>query len=881
MKNILYAFVLLFFTFNGNAQISQSSVDPWTAYTGSHYGSAANNVPAWGGWVREYAKDRTGVALLDANNQPDSLRLDSLKNILLGLDPAYDALQLVGGMGSARNQQRLNDYMALIEADTAAAFKKIVQLQAALLTQLPDGEHRVYWQIGNEISSPAYSRTLRIWSGQDSASVGNGKWFDSFVIPLYAERYLAPSVEAIETASLEVFGEPERIRIACGSLTNATNPAAKIWLDSLLNYTLSGEFAPSLAGKKVYELVDIITVHYMMGVAMSDGWRPLMEDYWSDWVGTGRIKGIWSTEEVGINAANGGSGAASGCRTTARYLDWAIANNLDARQARTNYFAWNTGPMGTRVNDANTALFDFLGQSRLAKVDSTAFSGDNSNLETFGFLSEDKQKTVVFTFVKSVTPTSASSIGQIKLDNTVWGNVNAATVHYFSPTGHEVFTPLAGVAGDSTLLTLPNTLSLDRSMVALWLLDLTPGQVLTSCNNTDPWTLGTVTDLNMPCQTSGGLPGTTCKTLEVICPGLAPIQVEIRITEPAPGVAEKGTVVFGTGSSGTGFYGNSQDILSMFQELVNAGYRIVDRAWKGPQGWVTKEGGLRRQSCRYATLITWVHDNLHQSGNFCVSGNSGGSAEIGYALTTWNRDEIIDVAVPTSGPPIARLDYICQDVVSPEWQTWADTLLDFAQLSCQPDLLIGSANGVCKQCSDNPTLADLQFDGVMHAGAKVHYPNTCLHTLYGENDCGVSVPMGLTWSTQVTSAKTIQFVQNTPHVMSSTPEGRAAIRDAILNACNSVSADEPAVMPFLQLEQNHPNPFQSATNVYCFLPQDAEVEIVVLDIYGRTVATLAKGILPAGEHRFVFDAAGAPSGVYFIKLTAGGFSIIRKAICQK
>ena len=573
MKKLFYSCFLLLTGINLNAQISQPTLLPWTQYTGSHY----NSVPAWGGWVREYVRNRTGVSLLDANNQPDSLGLDSLKNIMLGLDTNYDALQLVGGMGSARDQERLNDYMELIDADSASTYKKIVRMQAALLTQIPDGEQRVYWQIGNEISSPAYSRTLRIWSGQDSAQVGNGQWLDPFVIPLYAERYLAPSVEGIEAASQEVFGEQGHIRIALGSLTNAANPNAKIWLDSLLNYTITGTFAPSLAGKKVYELIDIVTVHYAMGVATSDEWRPMMSDFWSGWVGMGRIKGIWSTEEVGINAANGGNGASAGCLTTARYLDWAISNNLDARQARTNYFAWNTGPAGTRVNDVNTTLFDFLGQTRLSQVDSSAFSTDFTNLETFAFLTESKEKAVVMTFVKSETPTSTGLVSQIEVDNSVWGNVVSASVHYFSPAGHEVFSPLQSMPGNSTLLTLPNPLTLDRGRVALWLLELSPSQQ-TSCNNSDPWVLGTVEELSTPCTTNGGLPGTTCKTLEVNCPGLAPIQVEIRITEPALGTIEKGTVVFGTGGSGTGFYGNNQEVLDMFQELVNAGYRIVDRA---------------------------------------------------------------------------------------------------------------------------------------------------------------------------------------------------------------------------------------------------------------------------------------------------------------
>ena len=66
---------------------------------------------------------------------------------------------------------------------------------------------------------------------------------------------------------------------------------------------------------KVYELIHIITIHYMMGNSSANVWEKLINTY-STWFGTGRIRGIWSTEEVGIRAATEGRGASVGAKAT-------------------------------------------------------------------------------------------------------------------------------------------------------------------------------------------------------------------------------------------------------------------------------------------------------------------------------------------------------------------------------------------------------------------------------------------------------------------------------------------------------------------------------------------------------------------------------------
>jgi hypothetical protein len=296
------------------------------------------------------------------------------------------------------------------------------------------------------------------------------------------------------------------------------------------------------------------------------------------------------------------------------------------------------------------------------------------------------------------------------------------------------------------------------------------------CAATETPRLGSVTEVPDPCP-AGPIANTTCRRLQVSCPGMKTIEVQLRITEPAPGKPLRGTVVMGSGGGGNSFYAGQPPAQPLVKDIAAMGFLVVDRAWTG--GWTTHEGGLKKESCRYATLLTWVHDHLHKEGKFVATGNSGGSAEIGYAMTTWQRGDILDLAIPTSGPPIARLDYACVKEASAEWAPICASIVPKGKMECTPTCTLGTSNDVCKQVSATPTLEQLHDDSVMHPGALLDYPKTRVHFLYGAKDCGVPVPMGLTWATKVRTEKEIQFVPNTPHGIYLTPEGREAIRNAI------------------------------------------------------------------------------------------------------
>jgi len=98
---------------------------------------------------------------------------------------------------------------------------------------------------------------------------------------------------------------------------------------------------------------------------------------------------------------------------------------------------------------------------------------------------------------------------------------------------------------------------------------------------------------------------------------------------------------------------------------------------------------------------------------------------------------------------------------------------------------------------------------------------------------------------------------------------------------SSVAEEDPFLQSRAMLLRNHPNPFNSTTNVEFELPVHSYVSLRIFDVLGREVSTLVDGEKTSGRHQVLFDAKGLASGIYFSRLRAGDHVVTRKMILSQ
>lgn len=307
-------------------------------------------------------------------------------------------------------------------------------------------------------------------------------------------------------------------------------------------------------------------------------------------------------------------------------------------------------------------------------------------------------------------------------------------------------------------------------------------------DGTDMATAESVSKTTTPCSKSPAA-ASRCETYDVLCAGLAPAQVEVAYYDRTSGTPAKGSIVFGSGGDGTGFYNYTQT-----KRLQDAGYNVIDRRW--PAGWFTGgTTGPQQASCRLAALLRYLRERVVPTGAFCATGNSGGSAELSYALTWQGAGKVLDFAMPTSGP-FHRLDLACQGEQDATWKAQCQALVtsrcpDCASRLCQlgsgPRSLIDLSFSAMPKCSTS-SAADLSL--LMTLGP-AQGPNSKLdgapvRFLTGKDDPGGYAPLqtALHDALQANGASVeILYVTGAPHEMDTTLAGANAIYDGLSLRC--------------------------------------------------------------------------------------------------
>jgi hypothetical protein len=111
---------------------------------------------------------------------------------------------------------------------------------------------------------------------------------------------------------------------------------------------------------------------------------------------------------------------------------------------------------------------------------------------------------------------------------------------------------------------------------------------------------------------------------------------------------------------------------------------------------------------------------------------------------------------------------------------------------------------------------------------------------------------------------------------------REAGQDRVVAAPIEVSA---AVGSAFGLIAVGPNPSRGPVDVEFALARQASIGVDVLDIQGRSVASLARGIWPAGQHHVEWSGSSGRvalgPGVYLVRYRYPGGQEFRRVICAK
>lgn len=98
---------------------------------------------------------------------------------------------------------------------------------------------------------------------------------------------------------------------------------------------------------------------------------------------------------------------------------------------------------------------------------------------------------------------------------------------------------------------------------------------------------------------------------------------------------------------------------------------------------------------------------------------------------------------------------------------------------------------------------------------------------------------------------------------------------------SGITQNQNGTLEKFNLGQNYPNPFNPTTKIAFNIPKTSNASLIVYDVLGEKVVTLADEKLNAGSYEIDFNASNLASGTYFYRLTAGDFIETKKMILMR
>jgi hypothetical protein len=227
---------------------------------------------------------------------------------------------------------------------------------------------RFVLQMGNEINRPGPYNN------------------ESYLTQRYAPYLFEPFITVAREVSQDQFGDPDRVQVLYGSIARSSAPDAMAWLRMLTDRPLTGQYDASMAGKDPLAFVDYLAVHYVQKGSYSTEYLNILYD---TYVKTGRVRGIWSTEELGIGDAfeiNGPKVLGS----IVRYMDWWSRHDWEPDKGKVFLFGdYRTAVGYPSALPMEQAMDDFLESAPLRNLTDQVQVVGSEDLETYVFARKD------------------------------------------------------------------------------------------------------------------------------------------------------------------------------------------------------------------------------------------------------------------------------------------------------------------------------------------------------------------------------------------------------------------------------------------------------------------------------------------------------------
>ena len=100
-------------------------------------------------------------------------------------------------------------------------------------------------------------------------------------------------------------------------------------------------------------------------------------------------------------------------------------------------------------------------------------------------------------------------------------------------------------------------------------------------------------------------------------------------------------------------------------------------------------------------------------------------------------------------------------------------------------------------------------------------------------------------------------------------------------AANSNGQINAMVVKDFSISDAYPNPFNPTTSMEIVMPLAGEMNVMVYNLLGQSIATLANGYMDAGTYNLTWDASNIPSGMYLLKAEYAGNISTQKLMLVK